>query len=403
MLINIVRSNMEFSVVMSGDLLCNMLCSYCSATGIDKSDYKNKKSCSFGQPVWDWNGMKKVFDTNPIIQKAIKEKTIMTLNFWGSEPLLWYKEYEKYFDWVDKNYPDLKYHTFISTNGLLLGAKPVQDFILREAKNRKLKLQLSHDGVGQYCRSQKFDPLYDPKTKDFIIKLVKMGCLDMINASLNQYNNSPFANKLYFDKWRFDNHLEEYPMLIKLNHNNDSEYTKDYKLTGEPLRLYMHELELMMQQAALAREHCPKVPVYGGRGHLELSQYKNNTLLDQLWQPYTGSFSNQMRRYDYYKGPGGCASFSLGISETTWCCNSKGEYVFCQLCNDPDSNPNPNVERPEHCKDCEYRYYNECFPCPDMVFAKNCEYKKEYIRLMQRMKQFLYILDNMEIRNENNK
>lgn len=357
-----------------------MLCSYCSATGISPEDFKRKGKCksSYGKVIWDFDALKKIFDTNPIIQEHLKDNSkILTVNFWGSEPLLWTKECDIYTDWIDKNYPTLKYHLFISTNGLLLGAKNIQEWIYKERQKHHLSLQLSHDGIGQYIRGKHFDPLYDPKTRDFCVKMVKDGILSMFNATLNKFNCSPIANKVYFDKWRYDNGLEGYDLLIKLNHNNDSEYTGPYKLTGEELNRYIHEMEILWQQSYLVPETNDP-----------------NDLNYQIWHPYSGYFQNQMKRWQPFAQYGGCAQFSRGDKDWTWCCNSKGEYVFCQLCNDPNDNPNPNVEQGPECKDCEFRFMDDCHGCPDMVFANHCEYKKEYMRLVLRMKQFCTIVDN---------
>ena len=38
------------------------------------------------------------------------------------------------------------------------------------------------------------------------------------------------------------------------------------------------------------------------------------------------------------------------------------------------------------CENCEYGWMNECHPCPDNVNNPDCQYKKEYARLMLRMK-----------------
>lgn len=369
----------EISMVLAGNLACNMLCSYCSATGIAPEDFEKRgcKKSDLGKPIWDWDGLKKIFDTNPIIQEHLKTGKTLTLNFWGSEPLLWTKEFDMYFEWVKKHYPNLKFYAFISTNGLLLGSKHIQEWIIDRHKKYGLELQLSHDGIGQYIRGKHFDPLYDPKTKDFVIKLVKLKILNMINATLNNYNCSPIANMQYFNKWRFDNHIEKYDLLIKLNHNNDSSYTGSYKLTGENLDRYMHEMELLWQQAYLVD-----------------TNYNPDDLQCQIWHPFAGYFRNQMTRWQPFIQYGGCAQFSKGEKDWTWCFNSKGEYVFCQLCNNPEDNPNPNVEQGPECNECEFRDYDDCHGCPDMVFPEHCEYKKAYIRLVLRMKQYCTLMDN---------
>lgn len=368
----------EFSVIGSGALICSGKCSYCSATSVQECDYegKNIKKEDFGKIIWDWDGLKKTFDTNPIIQEAIQKGQVLTLNWWAAEPLDFYQDAEKYWSWVEKTYPNLKFVTFISTNGIPLARKKVVEWVYKMHERWGLTLQLSHDGVGQRIRTRNFDPLYSPSTKDVIVKLAQDGILTMINATLNQFNCSPMANFAYFQKWRYENHLENTDLnLIKLNHNNDAEYTGPFRLRGENLDRYMHEMEILWMNSYVAPNEDP------------------------YWKPYKGYFTNQMTRWEL-KGnnEGGCEAFSKGHKDWTWCCNTKGEYVFCQLCSDPETNPNPNCEQSEACKDCEFREYNDCHPCPDMVQSKECHYKKAYIRTVLRMKDFCKIVDGQRSR-----
>lgn len=363
----------EFSICGAGALICSGKCSYCSATSVQECDYegKNIKKEDFGKIIWDWDALKKLYDTNPILQGAMKTGEWMTLNWWAAEPLDFYQDAEKYWDWVKENYPKLNFTGFISTNGIPLARKKVVEWVYRMHDKYGLTLQLSHDGVGQRVRTRTFDPLYSKSTKDTIIKLVKDGILTMINATLNQYNCSPMANFAYFQKWRYDNHLETCPLnLIKLNHNNDAEYTGPFKLTGENLDRYIHEMEIIWMHSYLSDPNDP------------------------YWLPYRGYFENQMTRWSIKSGEGGCEAFSKGHKDWSWACNTKGEYVFCQLCSDPETNPNPNCEQSEECKHCEFRDYDDCHPCPDMVMSEHCEYKKAYIRMVLRMKEYIGTVNN---------
>lgn len=362
----------EFSIVGAGALICSGKCSYCSATSVQECDYegKNIKKEDFGKIIWDWAGVTKIFNTNPIIQDAIKKRQSIVLNWWAAEPLDFYQDAEKYWDWVHEHYPDLQFSAFISTNGIPLARKKVVEWVYRMHEKYGLELQISHDGVGQRVRTRTFDPLYSPSTRDTIVKMVKDGIITMVNATLNQYNCSPMANFAYFQKWRYDNHLETTNLrLIKLNHNNDSGYTGPFRLKGENLDRYMHEMETIWM-------------------HSYISDPK-----DPYWVPYRNYFENQMTRWELKNGEGGCESFSKGHRDWTWCCNTKGEYVFCQLCSDPTTNPNPNCEQAENCKHCEFRNYNECWPCPDMQMSEDCEYKKAYIRMVLRMKEYINIVN----------
>lgn len=238
-----------------------------------------------------------------------------------------------------------------------------------------MHIQISHDGVGQFIRTKTFDPFYDEKTKDTIVKLAKDGIFTMINATLNNYNCSPLANFQYFQKWRYENHLEHLPLYIKLNHNNDSDYTLKYRLRDYNLSRYIHELETLWMQSYVAPEN------------------------DIYWQPYRSYFFNQMSRSEQFKGLGGCGQFASGQKDWTWCMNTKGEYVWCQLCNDPKDVINPKCEQAEACKHCEFRHFDDCTPCPDMRMSEDCgpghySYKQEFIRATIRARTWMNIIDS---------
>ena len=99
-----------------------MFVTYCSATSVQECDYEDKsiKKEDFGKVIWDWKGLKKVFDTNPILQEAIKNGSEVILNWWAAEPLDFYKEAEEVWSWVREKFPNLKFHSAISTNGIPL-------------------------------------------------------------------------------------------------------------------------------------------------------------------------------------------------------------------------------------------------------------------------------------------
>ena len=374
----------EFSIILAGKggNLCNMGCHYCSATGVSKKD---SPGCKEWPIVIDYDAMFKTMDANPTFKEHRGPDKNLVLNLWGGDPLMHTKYWDEMLPKIREHYPDLNFKIFISTNGLLLGAKHIQDWIYDAHKKWGLEMQISHDGVGQYVRSGKFDPFYDPKTKDVVVKMVRSGILTMINATLNQYNCSPLANFAYFQKWRYENHLENTPLyLIKINHNNDAEYTGPFRLRGENLKRYMDEMQTLWFQSMTASKDDP------------------------YWKPYIEYFDNQMTRWKKVNNRndalGGCGRFSVGLVDTTWCMNTKGEYVFCQLCNDPNDNPNPNCESAKVCEHCEFRNMHDCIPCPAMVQSEDCEYKKEYIRAVLRMKPIYETYHNMlnTIQNQSN-
>jgi hypothetical protein len=107
-----------------------------------------------------------------------------------------------------------------------------------------------------------------------------------------------------------------------------------------------------------------------------------------------------MTRWEKYMGPGGCGMFSTGVRDYTWCMNTMGEYVMCQLWDTNDGMPNPELKRPLVYQESKYRDYNEMFPCPDMDMSLDPSYKVEYIRCVLRMKHFIRVVDELRRRGE---
>ena len=185
------------------------------------------------------------------------------------------------------------------------------------------------------------------------------------------------------DKWLLENGLSDKKFYIKLNHINSAEYCKDFNLKGEELNRYIHEMEILWMQAYISAPNDP------------------------LWMSYRDYFINQMTRWETFTGYGGCARFQLGMVDTSWCFitdavteedekNNIASYTYCQLCNEPTSCPNPTLSRADACKDCEFYWMNDCFPCPAMKQEEDCQYKKAYMRAVQRMKLFTSIVDSFK-------
>ena len=169
----------EFSIILAGKggNLCNMGCHYCAGTCVSKKDSPGTKEWPI---VIDYDALFDKMSKNDIIKNAIAKREPLVLNLWGGDPLMHTKEWDELLPRIREAFPDLLFEVFISTNGLLLGAKHIQEWIYEAHDKWGLSIQLSHDGVGQYVRSGKFDPLYDPKTKDIIVKMTKDGILQLI-------------------------------------------------------------------------------------------------------------------------------------------------------------------------------------------------------------------------------
>lgn len=358
------------------------LCAYCSG-----SNNWNKSNAIASQvKEWaNWEKLEETLDSNPIIKEAIANKSRITFNLWGANPdtpipiaegldsplersqaiIDFCEEFSK------KRGLDHQY--FVSTNGFWLTDKKVQDFY---TKNPNVHLQLSHDGLGNYVRQGKFDPLYDKETGPILADFARKGIFDLVNITMTRQNNSLIANIAFINKWRIDNglmHLKNFN--VKTNHINDSPYCDHWNFKGQSLNTYIDELERLFIST------------------------KYNKIGGPYWDPYLTYFRNQMIRWDPFVQDCACGMYSIYANgqdpndpihhksqSYNWSINTLGEYIVCQLIDKAEDVPNPHLLRPAMCEKCEYGWMNECHPCPDNVNNPDCQYKKAYARLMLRMK-----------------
>jgi len=368
---------MEFSINLFGGCKCNAMCSYCSAHLIEEEN-----------PVVDLDAIIKTMKSNKGIQEGLKSGDKLNINFWGGEPLIHTKWFDPIIDRLEDEFGDKIESYFISTNGIPIADKKVVDWIYALNKRRKIGIQLSHDGLGQYHRTKWFDPLFSESTCDTFVKLAKDGIFTLINCTMSSKNPSMLANMFYFNKWLFDHDLTD-KVDIKLNHINDSDYCSEFDFNGEELDTYIHEAELVfMDTYALVKKYGEPKGFGDPRGG-------NTQNFPAWWRPYAGYFNNQLMRDDLYQMPGGCGQFAIGMRDETWCINTKGEYVACQLWDTNDGIQNMKLEMPAYCDDCEYKIYNECHPCPNNTYPKEkCSYHKAFIRMILRIKEMRALFDN---------
>jgi hypothetical protein len=361
---------MELSINLFGGCKCNGLCDYCSAHLLKEEN-----------PVIDLNAIVSTIKKTKYIVEGFNRGEKLMVNLWGGEPLIHLQYFDPIIERLEKEFGDKIGGYFLSTNGIPLSDKKVIEWIYNLNKIKPTRLQLSHDGLGQYYRTKLFDPFYCENTKNVLIKLANDGIFNLINCTMSSKNPSMFANMFYFNKWLLDNNLSD-KVEIKLNHINDSDYCTDYNFDGEELSEYIHETEILFMDAYAIYKKADATN-YGGKN------------VPKWWKPFINYFYNQLMRDGLYTSPGGCGLFSSGESDETWCINTRGEYVACQLWDTNDGIQNMDLKMPEYCDDCEYKKYDECHPCPNSTYPEKCAYHKEFIRMILRLKEFRALYDDI--------
>lgn len=143
-LIHKSRTPRKVRIVMGFE--CNYKCKYCSQQLTRDSHPESvlKKADSFLE----------------VFLKTIKNPR--SIEFWGGEPLVYWKTLQKIVPPLREAYPTTTFR--IITNGSLV-TREIVDFLIKY----KFVVSVSHDADGQHIRGE--DPLKDPKKKALLIDL----------------------------------------------------------------------------------------------------------------------------------------------------------------------------------------------------------------------------------------
>lgn len=199
-----IKSSAPRQIRYSLGLACNYNCQYC------KQDHFLEK------PIFN-EEKTRLFIEN--LQKYISLENLVSFQFWGGEPLLYWDEIKYLHDKLIKIKPSLIFG--IIMNGSLITEEMVE--YLSEPFNN-FKVSLSHDGIGQCLRGG--DPLKEGTlTHELIIKLnSKLVASDSFNISctltkantdldkLAEYFNSVFGEDnihVKYDVLMVDNCLQQ--------------------------------------------------------------------------------------------------------------------------------------------------------------------------------------------------
>jgi hypothetical protein len=284
-----------------------------------------------------------------------------------------------------------------------------------------MTLQLSHDGLGQWIRTQDIDPMEWPETQ----ALIKDGTLNAINCTLNFWNNSLFKNIDYYNHYLKQIFPDVYTgkaskeetyifncLYIKLNHiynstydikvknskgiyngehydslmnapigdlafRNDTELANKYGISAlaHNLEDYMHEFEhiaMLMMDPALNKslDYKPFRSYING----QIDRY--NKIADH--DTITGA-CRAYQRYKYNVGD------KKGQKPYTFVIDTLGNYSECNLIDSEHSVLNPGGEQASYCKGCKYEFQSECNTCGSMTFPDKCTYNYAWCQLLERL------------------
>ena len=331
-------------ICMYGCRGCNLSCSYCM--GPQKTI--NEAFCLDEERLYQ-----------AIIQyKKRNPQKSKGFVIWGGEPFLFFNEVKRTTEFIKSFFPNEG--IMISTNGALLQKVEIRDFI----KINKIKLQLSHDGIGQFIRST-YNPLEDYIISPFLADLANNNSLT-INCIMNNKNFSIKQNINYFTKWMENNNCLESNLNIRFTPFNESNLTPDFNLSGDNLKQFITEYEELYIRALLGSDK-DKIYKHFTRGPLKQVRKSNFEIIK--WDD-----CNQ------------CSKFYSGKTNYSKHIDTKGNYICCNLI-DSGITPRGKAEKkiPTYCKECEFHSMRGCWPCPAADFPEKCEFKKAWMQFQERM------------------
>jgi uncharacterized protein len=147
-------------------LSCNYSCEYCSQRFVERAPETNKK------------------DIDAFMQKLsvleFDENTGLKIEFWGGEPLVYWKTLKPLVDEVNKKFESWqkKPEYSIITNGSLLTEEVIQWLI-----DNKFSVSVSHDGPGQSVRGP--DPFEDLELKERVLNFYRYSRANNLGFSFN--------------------------------------------------------------------------------------------------------------------------------------------------------------------------------------------------------------------------
>lgn len=321
----------------------------------------------------------------------VKGQSEVRFSIWGGDPLAGFLSFQELYDFL--RYFGDKYNIKVSfggsTNGLAFLRPSVTNWFLQHQDTR---MQLSHDGLGQWIRTKDIDPL----CIDGVDELFTEGRLGNINANLTILNASPFQNIEYFNQFKF------LPNNVRLYTARDEKYYKeiintDGKFNNETFDSLKGSKFVDIQvrnDVDLAKKHG--IFQFGHQADLMFDEfyyiYEHIDSFPRYKVPLLRRIIALNR--DIKKNRPKCARYHLGQLDWSNTIDTLGKYTVCHLYDSRmKSINNPSLKHPEKCKGCKYINSAECNACGRTDLSdSDCQL---YYRLNQMGEHFKYLTNKL--------
>lgn len=443
-----MNKRISFSFTANGSHSCSGFCRYCSAarqmeydmgvkgiTGtIDEkkllASVEEVDEKSYSEFVFDREACAKAFDNDPQVKPVLEnrdkyDRVDFHCDLWCADPLTSLCCIRDMTEFLENYCKERGFecHISTSTNGLPIIRDEACDFL----REHHMTLQISHDGLGQWIRTNDIDPMDFPNAK----ALMREGVLNAVNTTLNFWNSTIFGNhsywvgklkeifpEIYAGNCKDQSLIRSYNGLyIKLNHIYDGQYDikaqntkglfngKEYEqLKGVPLgNLNFRDDKEMAKLYNMPELGWVLSDYMNEYKHFGIIMLDPNLNTRPEYKPFKSYIDGQINRFKYQKdhdySNGACRAFqrykhNIGDPEvnkkhsTTFVLDTTGRYSECNLIDADTSVSNPGGVQPSYCKGCKYEFAQECNPCGSEKFATECNY---YYRWEQLLQEFMWI------------
>ena len=380
-----VNKSCSFSILMGGkDEFCNMGCSYCCCRPVPAGCHN-----LYNEFEKDFPKMISKIKSSPLYVEGGR----IHFDIWKGEPLFNLEALKETVTALRTEWPHCSLG--ISSNGLLLGAPHIIDYLIEN----RIGVQLSHDGWGQWIRS-KVDPLDNERILEGLKRLSDAKLFSAVNCTLSYYNSSWYKNIDYWLTHLINKGIR--PTYIKLNHIYNSDYNieaineegrwqdgVDPSLKGTPIgnmALRGRVLDDYLQEFFTLAMFFRRTPE-GRAGDLELFR---SYIMEQSKRYGEVLHDNEKE----LSSAGACRSYQSWKHDVegnfkqdwTFVITTTGEYAECNLCNEVS---NPGSPMAKECKNCKYKWQKECHGCGSMQRPNHCEYNYKWCQCLER----LYLID----------
>ena len=373
--------NKHLNIVVANQYRCSGACAFCHganyelARGLNHKDLVNSlvkiDNDMADAAQIDFGKLEETLLKHPFM-KADK----LTFTLWGSDPLTCFINFQECYDFLkyleEKTGKKIDVHA--STNGLPFARKEIVEWLL---KHNDIKLQFSHDGLGQYFRTFDTNPIDFDGAKE----LMKAGIVHCVSAVLNQWNALPIENIEYFNSKLEGTNTKIRLWTPHLGDYQGTELNRTGLLNGQNYKelenipfgdyLIRNDVDLANKTGIFQLAH--QCDSYFNQMDIIMKTWNDtkwNRLRATLLRRIYMTVNNIIDTNDWHNIPK-CAQYHHGVSDYSDAIDTMGRFTECHLLDGTEHVCNPEIKLAKACESCKYNNSLECRMCGTMPKLKD--------------------------------